>query len=126
MKFNMKDGGFYTELPYGRLDISGNEENGFRPFQLLVTSVAVCSGGVLRKVLEKQRMEVEDMTITADVKRNEEAANRIEKITIHFKIKGKKLEEKKVAKALELAQKNCSMFQSVIGAIDVTETFELV
>lgn len=122
----MKDGGFYTELPYGRLDISGNEENGFRPFQLLVTSVAVCSGGVLRKVLEKQRMEVEDMTITADIKRNEEAANRIEKITIHFKIKGKKLEEKKVAKALELAQKNCSMLQSVIGAIDVTETFELV
>lgn len=122
----MKDGGFYTELPYGRLDISGNEENGFRPCQLLVTSVAVCSGGVLRKVLEKQRMEVEDMTITADTERNEEAANRIEKITIHFKIKGKDLEEKKVAKALELAQKNCSMLQSVIGAIDVTETFELV
>lgn len=126
MEFNMKDGGFYTELPYGRLDISGNEENGFRPCQLLVTSVAVCSGGVLRKVLEKQRMEVEDMTITADTERNEEAANRIEKITIHFKIKGKDLEEKKVAKALELAQKNCSMLQSVIGAIDVTETFELV
>lgn len=37
MEYKMKDEGFYIELPYGRLDISGNEENGFRPYQLLIS-----------------------------------------------------------------------------------------
>jgi len=38
MKFKMTEGGYTTELPYGQLDVSGNEEFGFRPYQLLVST----------------------------------------------------------------------------------------
>ncbi|OXS78098.1 OsmC family protein [Domibacillus enclensis] len=125
MEFKMKDGGFTTDLPYGELHISGDEAYGFRPYQLLVSSVAVCSGGVLRKIFAKQRIDIEDITIQTDVVRNSEAADRVEKIMVHFIIKGAGLKEEKVRKAIELTRKNCSMVQSVIPSIEVEETFEL-
>lgn len=127
MEFKMKpDVGFFTETDFGRLDVAGDEAYGFRPYQLLVSSVAVCSGGVLRKVLEKMRMEVKDIHIQADAERVEEEANRVSKIHVHFRIEGKDLDEKKIEKAMVLTRKNCSMVQSVIGSIEVEETFEIV
>ncbi len=121
----MKDVGFYTETPYGRLDVAGDEAYGFRPYQLLVASIAVCSGGVLRKVLEKMRMTIEDIHISTDVERDKEEADRIEVIKVHFTIKGMDLDEKKIHKAMELTRKHCSMVQSVIDKIDIIETFEI-
>lgn len=126
MEFKMQNEGFYAELPFGRLEVSGNEEYGFRPFQLLVSSLAVCSGGVLRNILKKMRMEADDIQITAEAERNEEQANRIEKVHLHFKLKGSELTEEKIRKAMELTTKNCSMVQSVAGSIDVTKTFEIL
>ncbi|MBA2876480.1 OsmC family protein [Thermaerobacillus caldiproteolyticus] len=126
MEFTMKEVGFQTTLPYGELHVAGDEAYGFRPYQLLAASIAVCSGGVLRKVLEKKRLHVEDMTIRADVKRNEAKANRIEKVHLHFVIQGNGLREEQIAKSLEVARKNCPMVQSVEGSIEVTESFELV
>ena len=127
MEFNMKkDVGFYTDLDYGRLDIAGDEQYGFRPYQLLVSSIAVCSGGVLRKILAKMRLDVRDIHIKAEAERNLEMADRIEKISVHFTITGKSLSHTKIEKAMELTKKNCSMVQSVVGSIEVVETFEII
>ncbi|MGM0828764.1 MAG: OsmC family protein [Bacillota bacterium] len=126
MEFNMQEGGFYTDLGFGKLEVSGNEEYGFRPFQLLVSSVAVCSGGVLRKVLEKMRIEFDDIHIKADITRIEAEANRVEAISLHFTIRGTDLDKNKIEKAMKLTRKNCSMVQSVQDSIKIEETFELV
>ncbi|MEF7563781.1 OsmC family protein [Bacillus infantis] len=126
MEFTMKDVGFFTATSYGKLDVAGDEEYGFRPYQLLVSSVAVCSGGVLRKILEKQRIDVEDIKINAEAERVEEEANRVSKISVHFTITGKGLKEEKIQKAMELTRKNCSMVQSVKDSIEIEETFTLV
>jgi putative redox protein len=127
MKFEMKeDVGFKVDLAYGELNVAGDEDYGFRPFQLMVSSIAVCSGGVLRKILQKQRIDITNMSIEADVERNEEEANRIEKIHIHFLISGKDLKEERLRKAVELSSKNCPMVQSVKGSIEIKETFEII
>ncbi|MDZ5473537.1 OsmC family protein [Bacillus sp. 31A1R] len=126
MEFKMKEVGFFTETANGRLNISGDEQHGFRPYQLLVSSIAVCSGGVLRTILGKMRLNYEDISISADVQRNEAEANKVERIHLHFKITGTDLDENKIHKAMELTKKNCSMVQSVIGSIEVEETFEIV
>ncbi|MED4780180.1 OsmC family protein [Brevibacillus choshinensis] len=126
MQFEAKENGFVTHLSYGDLHVSGDEQYGFRPFQLMVSSIAVCSSGVLRKVLEKMRMPCSDMKVTAEVVRNEEKANRIEKIHLHFIISGENLQEEKVKKAIEASRKNCPMVQSVQDSIEITESFELV
>jgi putative redox protein len=125
VEFIMKEVGFYTETANGRLNIAGNEEHGFRPFQLLVSSLAVCSGGVMRKILEKKRIAYDDIHIKADVERNPDIADRVEKVHLHFTITGAKIEERQMEKVMTLTKKNCSMVQSVIGSIEVIETFEL-
>ncbi|NEY73306.1 OsmC family protein [Bacillus mesophilus] len=126
MKFEMKEVGFKTNVEYGELHVSGNEEYGFRPYQLMVASIAVCSGGVLRTILTKKKMVIEDLSFSTEVVRNEKEANRIEKIHIHYSIKGQDLDPTQVEKAIHLASKNCPMAQSVKGSIEIVETFELV
>jgi len=126
MKFHMKEKGMRTELGYGTLDVSGDELYGYRPFQLMVASIAGCSGSVFMKILEKQRLEVEDLTITADVERNALNANSIEKITLHYIVKGYRLDPDKLQRNLELSRKNCSMIRSVEQSIDIQERLELI
>ncbi|WP_035344345.1 OsmC family protein [Halalkalibacter hemicellulosilyticus] len=124
MEFKMKENGFQGEFEFGTLDVSGNEEFGFRPFQLLVSSVAVCSGGVLRKVLEKKRITYDDITIQADVTRNEAGANEVTDIHLHFNIVGSSASDQQIEKSLEIAKRNCPIVQSVKDSIQVTESFK--
>ncbi|WP_226528581.1 OsmC family protein [Metabacillus niabensis] len=127
MDFKMKEEeGFTTTTEFGELHVAGDEQYGYRPFQLMVASIVVCSGGVLRKILKKKRIDIEDIAISTNVERNEEKANQIEKIHIHYKIKGQNLNEKKIHQSIVLANKNCPMAQSVAGSIEIEETFELL
>lgn len=126
LKFHMKEKGMRTELGFGTLDVSGDELYGYRPFQLMVASIAGCSGSVFMKIIEKQRLEIEDLTITADVERDALNANRIEKITLHYIVKGYRLDPDKLQRNLELSRKNCSMIRSVENSIDIQERLELI
>ncbi|WP_373895365.1 OsmC family protein [Virgibacillus natechei] len=126
MEFYLKENGMRTDLNYGELCVSGNEDYGFRPFQLMVASIAGCSGSVFRKILEKQRTEIEDLTINADVVRNSVEANRIEEIALVFTVKGYNLDPEKLYKNLEISRKNCSMVRSVEDSIKITERIESI
>ncbi|WP_096201762.1 OsmC family protein [Bacillus sp. FJAT-45350] len=126
MEFIMKENSFTTKVGFGELEVSGNDEYGFRPYQLLVSSVAVCSGGVLRKVLDKKRIGYNDIKVTADVARNPEGAQEIKSIHLHFILSGVETTEEKIKKSLEVTRKNCSMVQSVKDSIEVTESFEVI
>lgn len=126
LTFNSKDIGMRTELDYGELNISGNEEHGFRPFQLMVASIVGCSSGVFRKILEKQRVTIEDLQVQVTVERNSDKANRIEKMKLTYIVKGKQLNLEKLNKSLEVARKNCSMIRTVEKAIDIEESVETI
>lgn len=115
-----------TSFGYGDLHISSDDTKGFRPFQLMVSSIAGCSAGVFHKILVKQRINVDDLSIEADVERNEDEANRIEKITLHFKVTGTDLNEKKMQRNLDISRKNCSMVQSVQDSIKIEEKLTII
>jgi len=123
----MTEDGFEASLESGNIKISGNEERGFRPYQLLVSSLVGCSGLVLRKVCDKMRMPLESMEIEVrEVIRNEKEANRLEKIHLHFKLKSTSLDESKMPRVMELTKKNCSMVQSVNASILIEESYEII
>jgi CRISPR-associated DxTHG motif protein len=90
---DMHSYGSRTELEFGTLEISGDVTHGFRPFQLMTSSVAGCYGGGLRRILKKQRMNVTNIRIQSKVVRVDGDVNRIEKIHIHFVITGKGLNQ---------------------------------
>jgi|SRR5699024_1133914 len=126
MKFVVTEDNISTDLGYGKLNISPNEEEGFRPFQLLVSSLVGCSSIVFRRILEKQRITFEEFTVEADVERNEDEANKLEKVSLTFKIKGDNLDEKKLQRNLEISRKHCSMVRSVEDSIEVVETLQVL
>ncbi|MGP4060801.1 OsmC family protein [Halobacillus litoralis] len=126
MDFYLKENGVRTSFDYGQLNISGDELFGFRPYQLMVASIAGCSIGVFRKILDKQRVDYEDIKVTAEVTRNPEESNRIEKVHLHYVIKGYHLNQDKLLKNLDISRNNCSMVQSVQNSIDVEETLECI
>ncbi|MFP7255122.1 osmotically inducible protein C [Virgibacillus sp. 7505] len=126
MKLTMKQHGFRIELPHQTLDIDGNEQFGIRPYQLMVSSIAGCSASVFRKIMEKQRLEIDDMEVSAEVERDELAANRITKITLTFVIRGFHLDKGQLEKNLQLAHNNCSMVQSVKDSIEIEERLEVI
>ncbi|WP_373453646.1 OsmC family protein [Paucisalibacillus globulus] len=80
---------------------------------------------MLKKVLEKKRISFDSIEIESDIERNEEEANRVTKIALHYIVYGNNLNLSKVQKSLELAVKNCAMVQSVKEAIDIVETIEV-
>lgn len=126
MEFNFKEGHAESDFVFGPLTISGDEEFGIRPFQLLVSSIVGCSGFVFKSIIEKQRMDIADLTITADVTRDEAEANKITQIRLLFKVTGKELNEKKLQRNLKLSRKNCSMVRSVEDSIEIIEELEII
>lgn len=126
MDFKMEENSFSITTNFGTLDTSSDDHYGFRPFQLMISSIVGCSGSVFRKIIKKKRMQVEDVIITAEATRVKEEADRIASIHLHYKIKGEDLSEELVTKILHLTYKHCSMVQSVKDSIKITETFELL
>lgn len=126
MDFYLKDNGMRSEFEYGTLSVSGDEQYGFRPFQLMVASIAGCSASVFRKILDKQRTDYEDLIVHADVERNPDVANRIERVALTFTIKGHRLNADKLERNLELSRKNCSMIRSVEDSIAIEEKLHVI
>ncbi|WP_338452595.1 OsmC family protein [Niallia oryzisoli] len=126
MKFKLSESGaFRGNFEFGELSVSGNSEIGFRPFQLLVSSIVGCSGSVFRTVLDKKRISYDTIDIEASVERDEQKANKVTKIELHFIIEGKNLNLDQLQKSLHVSMKNCAMVQSVIDAITIEETIEI-
>ncbi|MDQ0230728.1 OsmC family protein [Metabacillus malikii] len=116
-----------TNLNYGRLHISPNASEGFRPYELFISSLAGCSGAILAKILEKKRIAFEEIDIDSTFERNPIYSNRFEKIEFNASIKTSTIiGEKQAEKIAELVLKNCGMIQSVNTSVDITFVLSFV
>ncbi len=123
----MTEHGFDTETEFGTLHVSSNEEKGFRPYQLMIASIAGCGGGVMRKILDRMRAPAEDIIVEVkEVERSDDEVSRLTKVHLHFKVIGSTITEAKMPRIMELTEKNCSMLQSVNESMDIVKTYELV
>lgn len=127
MKFVIKDENqIEAQLGHGKMVISSDSDIGFRPVELLVSSVAGCSGSVFYSILKKQRLDFTEVTIDVEVERNKNEANRVVEMVLTFTVKGKQLNEKKLQRNLEITRRYCSMVRSVEESIDVVEKLTIV
>lgn len=127
MKFTINNDSVTTDTTFGNLSVSTNEEEGYRPFQLFIGSLAGCSGTLLRTILTKKRMDVAHMEILADYVRNPEEANRIEEIHFTALVQtANTLTEKQAERISQLVLTNCGMIQSVISSMEITFKIQLV
>jgi len=120
MKFMIETDQVKADFKYSEISISPNEVSGYRPFELFVSSLAGCSGTLLRTILSKKRISYQKLEMEVDSVRNPDEANRIEKLSFLAHVETESpFTPEQAAKIAELVIKNCGMIQSVIETINI-------
>lgn len=109
-------------------DEIGGINGGFRPMQMLLAAAGGCSAIDVVGILKKQKQNPDDLKIevTGDRVKVKEYSE-FKSINIHFILKGTHLDEKKVARAIDLSiNKYCSVSKTMEKTAKVTSSFEIV
>ncbi len=106
----------------------GGMNKGMRPMELMLMSVGTCSTVDVINILKKSRQDVSYCHVEVDGERADAIPAVFEKIHLHFKVRGKDLDENKVKRAVELsAEKYCSasiMLQK--AGVEISHTVEII
>ena len=106
----------------------GGRNMGMRPMELMVLSVGSCSSYDVVTILKKARQEITSCEAEVTAERVDAPPAIFESIHLHFKLAGRNLSEKQVARAIELsAEKYCSASIMMKNAgVKVTHDFEII
>jgi len=106
---------------------SGGRNLGVRPMEMLILGMGGCTSFDVISILRKSRQQVHDCVVELEADRAEEVPMVFTKIHAHFVVSGRDLDEKKVAKAVELsADKYCSASIMLGKMATITHDFEVV
>ncbi|WP_321326021.1 OsmC family protein [Thiomicrorhabdus sp.] len=105
----------------------GGEDRGSRPMELLLMGLGGCSGIDVMMMLEKGKQDVKDCQMEVTSERADAVPAVYTKIHLHFKVTGTDLNEKKVARAVELsADKYCSVSKMLEKTAEMTHSYEII
>jgi len=106
--FKAESGTGHTVLLDGPPD-AGGENYGCRPMELVLMGLGGCTSYDVVTILAKSRQKVHSCVTELTAERAETTPQVFTRINIHFIVTGTGLDEKKVARAVELsAEKYCS------------------
>ncbi len=126
MKFEGRSGRAGTTVA---LDFApeGEAIGGFAPMELLLTSLAGCSGQVTVGLLKRMGQEVEELTVRAHGTKKEIHPAVFTSIELEFEFRGGKLDAAQVEKALSLSEdRYCPVWAMVKAAAPIKATYRLV
>ena len=110
--------------------ISSHDEannTGMSPSQLLLLALASCSAYDIVGILQKKRLQLDGLDITAHGEQEPDPPWTYRNIHLKFILNGPDLTEKAVEQAIELSMtKYCSVVATVSGIADVTHEFEIL
>lgn len=105
----------------------GGEDKGSRPMEMLLMGLGGCSGIDVIMMLEKGKQAVKDCQMEITSERAEGVPAVYTKINLHFKVTGSELNDKKVARAVELsAEKYCSVSKMLEKTAEMTHSYEII
>lgn len=103
----------------------GGKNLGVRPMEMLLLGIGGCTTVDVVSSLKKMREQVCDCRAEISAERAQEHPKVFTKIHIHFIVKGNNLNEKKVAKAIELSAKKYCSASIMLGKVaKITHDFE--
>jgi putative redox protein len=105
----------------------GGKNQGPRPMEMLLMGLGGCTSFDVMSILQKSRQNVTDCQAVIEAERADEVPSVFTKISIHFVVKGEKLKENLVKRAVALsAEKYCSasiMLEK--GGVEITHSYEI-
>jgi len=128
----VEDRTFTGEVEAGHKIVFGNgigdkPKPGPSPMELMLIATGGCAAFDVVHILEKGREPVEDCVCELDAERAETEPKVFTKIHMHFIVKGRSLDPKKVGRAVQLSsEKYCSASPMMAAMAEVTHDFEVV
>ena len=106
---------------------AGGRNLGVRPMEMLILGLGGCTSFDVVSILRKSRQSLVECEVEIEAERADEVPKVFTRIHLHFIVKGNQLDEKKVAKAIELsAEKYCSASRMLEKTAEITHDFEIV
>ena len=104
----------------------GGEGLGVRPMEMVLMALASCSSLDLVTILQKQRQEIRDFSVTAEGVRTDKIPHVFTSIHMTFKLSGT-IDQVKAERAAELAvKKYCSVHDMLAaGGVEITYSIEI-
>jgi len=109
------------------IDVKGDRKSAPTPMEMLLVSIAACTGADVISILEKKRQDVSDYKIEISGDRRDEHPRAFTKFHVHHIVYGRDVSERAVASAVELSDtKYCSVAATVRPAAEITTSFEII
>lgn len=95
--------------------------------ELVLLGAGSCSAWDVVEILKKSRQQIDDVTVELDADRAEEPPKVFTRIHLHFVVKGRDLDPRRVERAIQLSvDKYCSATAMLEKTATVTHDFEVV
>jgi len=105
----------------------GGSDAAVRPKELLLMSLAGCTGSDVVSILQKKRVNLTDFEINITAQQTEEHPKVFTDIDLEYVFYGKDLKEKDVERAIELSTNTyCGVSAMLKKAINIKHTYHIV
>jgi len=99
---------------------------GFSPMELLLVSVAGCTGMDVIDLLRKKRQDVGGLEVRVTGTRADEHPRKYTSIRIHFVVTGREVSPEAVRRSIELSEtKYCPVVATLSGVAQISTDFEI-
>lgn len=105
----------------------GGRNRGTRPMELVLIGMGGCTAFDVVSILRKSRQDITDCVAELDAERSDTIPKVFTRIHVHFIVKGRGLDPKKVERAIELSGKKYCSASTMLGkTAKITHDYEIV
>jgi putative redox protein len=100
---------------------------GVKPSEMLLVALASCTGVDVVEILEKKKIVLESLEISATAEQDQDPPWTFRKIHLLYKVKGVGLTQKSLEQAIHLSEtKYCSVAATIRGVVEITTSYEIL
>lgn len=119
------DSGFSLNL--GTDPQVGGDNDGFRPMELMLLSLAGCTGMDVISILRKKRQTVTGFRVEVNGEQAKSHPKVFTEIHVHYVVHGQGVDPEAVERSIELSEtKYCPAQAMLVRAVPVTHSYEIV
>jgi putative redox protein len=113
-------------ITVGRRAADDTGEPIVRAMELILMGLGTCLGGTLRGILNKKRIPISGLTLTIEADRSEEGPMAFRSVHVSIEVVSEALDPANLAKAVALAEKNCSAHATLAHGVPITAAGKVV
>ncbi|HSV85228.1 MAG TPA: OsmC family protein [Levilinea sp.] len=102
-------------VPLGTTPDVGGDNDGFKPIELLLVSLAGCTAMDVISILQKKRQDVRAFNVQVHGERGEDHPKVFTLITVEYIVKGKNIDKTSVERAVQLSTEKYCAVQAMLG-----------